>query len=85
MLEAPLAGIHHSGIRLVAGLDRLVVVERATRLDYSRDAFAEPNIYAVSEGKKGITHHGSAYQAALFSGHSLVYLLLLFFVGKVIV
>ena len=34
VLEAPLAGVHHSYIGLIAGLDRLVVVQGPSGLDY---------------------------------------------------
>jgi len=56
MLESPLAREDHGhlGVRLVAGLDGLIIPFGTTRVSNGGNAFLDANVHAVPEREEGI-------------------------------
>ena len=73
MLKAPLAGEHHGHGRVgfVAGLDDLVVPDRAAGVGHRGGALADAHVHPVPKGEEGVRDHGRADEAAfgLLGGH----------------
>ena len=64
--EASLPGIDRDSAGLIAGIDGLVVVSRATGLNDRRHPFPKTHIHPVPKREGSVTDHGGPDQSAFF-------------------
>ena len=62
MFEVTETGGYHSHVMGVAVIDRFVVADRASGMDYGSDASLVGYLHAVSEGEEGIRSHDGSVE-----------------------